>query len=67
MERSKLIRIHIDDDKRQVVNVVTWEQRKLEDYIIEYHEVTTENNQYPALTSSRKGIFYRRSILPIIK
>ena len=34
-----------------------WEQRKLEDYIIEYHEVTTENNQYPALTSSRKGIF----------
>ena len=34
-----------------------WEQRKLEDYIVEYHEVTTENNQYPALTSSRKGIF----------
>ena len=29
----------------------------MEDYIIEYHEVTTENNQYPALTSSRKGIF----------
>lgn len=34
-----------------------WEQRKLEDYIVEYHEVTTKNNQYPALTSSRKGIF----------
>ena len=34
-----------------------WEQRKLEDYIVEYYEVTTENNQYPALTSSRKGIF----------
>ena len=34
-----------------------WEQRKLEDYIVEYREVTTENNQYPALTSSRKGIF----------
>ena len=34
-----------------------WEQRKLEDFIIEYHEVTTKNNQYPALTSSRKGIF----------
>ena len=27
------------------------------DNIIEYHEVTTENNQYPVLTSSRKGIF----------
>ena len=34
-----------------------WEQRKLEDHIIEYHEVTTKNNQYPVLTSSRKGIF----------
>ncbi|MCO4569413.1 hypothetical protein Si081_00425 [Streptococcus infantarius subsp. infantarius] len=34
-----------------------WEQRKLEKHIIEYHEVTTENNQYPVLTSSRKGIF----------
>ena len=27
------------------------------DNIIEYHEVTTKNNQYPPLTSSRKGIF----------
>lgn len=44
-----------------------WEQRKLEDYIVEYYEVTTENNQYPALTSSRKGIFYRLSILQEIK
>ena len=24
MERSKLIRIHIDDDKRQGVNVITY-------------------------------------------
>lgn len=36
---------------------IVWEQRKLEQHIIEYHEVTTENNQYPVLTSSRKGIF----------
>ena len=34
-----------------------WEQRKLGDNIIEYTEVTTKNNQYPPLTSSRKGIF----------
>lgn len=27
------------------------------DNIVEYTEVTTENNQYPPLTSSRKGIF----------
>ena len=35
----------------------TWEQRKLGDNIIEYTETTTKNNQYPPLTSSRKGIF----------
>ena len=34
-----------------------WEQRKLGDNMIEYTEVTTKNNQYPPLTSSRKGIF----------
>ena len=34
-----------------------WEQRKLGDNIVEYTEVTTENNQYPPLTSSLKGIF----------
>ena len=35
----------------------TWEQRKLGDFIIEFHEKTTVNDQYPILTSSRKGIF----------
>ena len=35
----------------------TWEQRKLETYLQEYNEVTSTNNQYPALTSSRKGLF----------
>lgn len=34
-----------------------WEQRKLGDFIIEFHEKTTVNDQYPILTSSRKGIF----------
>ncbi|WP_370751449.1 HsdR family type I site-specific deoxyribonuclease [Eubacterium sp.] len=29
----------------------------MEDNIVEYTEVTIENNQYPPLTSSRKGIF----------
>ena len=36
---------------------LSWEQRKLGDNIIEYTETTTKNNQYPPLTSSRKGIF----------
>ena len=29
------------------------------DNIVEYTEKTTENNQYPVLTSSRKGIFFQ--------
>jgi len=36
-----------------------WEKRKLGDYIIPYSEVTTENNQYPVFTSSRKGLFFQ--------
>ena len=38
-------------------NRFAWEQRKLESYLQEYNEVTSINNQYPALTSSRKGLF----------
>lgn len=38
---------------------ITWEQRKLGDNIIEYTEKTTVNNQYPVLTSSRRGIFFQ--------
>ena len=37
----------------------TWEQRKLGDNIAEYTEKTTINNQYPVLTSSRRGIFFQ--------
>ena len=37
-----------------------WEQRKLGNYIIEYTETTKTNNQYPVLTSSRKGIFFQK-------
>ena len=36
-----------------------WEQRKLDRLLEQYTEVTTINNQYPALTSSRKGIFFQ--------
>lgn len=34
-----------------------WEQRKVNSLIEEFSEKTTQNNQYPVLTSSRKGIF----------
>ena len=41
MERSKPVGICIDDGKRQVVNVITWEQRKLGEVV---EKVTTQNN-----------------------
>ncbi|CZQ89437.1 restriction endonuclease subunit S [Trichococcus ilyis] len=34
-----------------------WEQRKLGEWIVPYAEKTNRNNQYPVLTSSRRGIF----------
>lgn len=34
-----------------------WRKDKLENYLVKHDEKTTENNQYPVLTSSRKGIF----------
>ncbi|HAQ6635721.1 TPA: restriction endonuclease subunit S [Enterococcus faecium] len=30
------------------------------EYLVPYNEVTTENNQYPVLTSSRKGLFFQK-------
>ena len=40
-----------------------WERRRLGEHIKEYHETTTVNNQYPVLTSSRKGIFLQTKYL----
>lgn len=37
-----------------------WEEKRLGDYLIKYDEITTKNNQYPVLTSSRKGIFLQK-------
>ena len=34
-----------------------WKKERLEKYLIKHDEKSTENNQYPVLTSSRKGIF----------
>lgn len=44
-----------------------WEKVRLGDYIVECTEKTTINNQYPVLTSSRKGImlqtdYYNRQV-----
>ena len=56
MERSKPVGICIDDGKRQVVNVITWEQRKLGDVVEDYVEKTTVEDQYPVLTSSQQNL-----------
>ena len=40
--------------------MIYWEQRKLGEYLIQYTEVTIINDQYPVLTSSRKGIFFQK-------
>ena len=37
-----------------------WEETKLGNNIIDYNEITTENNQYEALTSSRRGLFLQK-------
>ena len=34
-----------------------YQRIRLGDHLIQHRETTTENNQYPVLTSSRKGIF----------
>ena len=41
-------------------NYPEWEEKRLGDFIVEYNEKTTKNNQYPVLTSSRKGIFLQK-------
>lgn len=38
-----------------------WEEIRLGDHLIQFTDITTENNQYPALTSSRKGIFLQEN------
>ena len=37
-----------------------WEEKKLGDFLIKYDEITVKNNQYPPITSSRRGIFLQK-------
>ena len=46
---------------------IDWKYKKIGEYLIRYHVVSQVNNQYPVLTSSRRGIFlqsqyYKREI-----
>ena len=51
--------IYKDYDFHRSPFSISWEQRKLGDWLEEYTGKTTVNNQYPALTSSRKGLFFQ--------
>ena len=56
IEIDNLITLH---HRKYTYIFYSWEQRKLDRLLEQYTEVTTINNQYPALTSSRKGIFFQ--------
>ena len=60
-----LITLHQSKSFGHILEVIVsctlyWEQRKLGEYLIQYTEVTIINDQYPVLTSSRKGIFFQK-------
>lgn len=40
-----------------------WTKIRLGDYLIKHNEKSQYNNQYPVLTSSRKGIFLQKNII----
>lgn len=46
---------------------LTWDQISLADCIVPYEEKTSVANQYPVLTSSRKGLMLQQIITPIDK
>lgn len=53
---SQEIRFKDDDGK----DFPDWESKRLREYLIKHTEKSTENNQYPVLTSSRKGLFFQK-------
>ena len=60
-----LITLHQSKSFGHILKVIvsctlSWEQCKLGEYLIQYTEVTIINDQYPVLTSSRKGIFFQK-------
>ena len=58
MERTKPVGICIDDGKRQVVNVVTWEQRKLGDVIID---------AYQGINTTADKVIYSNEGIPVLQ
>ncbi|AUJ52234.1 hypothetical protein B2G94_05850 [Staphylococcus hominis subsp. hominis] len=50
--------LRFKDDKG--INYPEWRYNYLGDYLILHDEKTTENNQYPVLTSSREGLFLQK-------
>jgi type I restriction enzyme S subunit len=46
-----------DDDGREFAE---WEEKELKDFLVKHEEKTVESNQYPVLTSSRRGMFFQK-------
>ena len=46
-----------DEDGKDFPN---WESKRLREYLVKHTEKSTVNNQYPVLTSSRKGLFFQK-------
>lgn len=50
------------DGYKKIKNAIIptcWKYKKLGPYLIQHHEVSEYSDQYPVLTSSRKGIFFQ--------
>lgn len=53
---SRILRFKDDNG----VEFPHWQKVRLGDYLIKFNEKSSENNQYPVLTSSRGGVFFQR-------
>lgn len=59
-ERNKgLAQQLLTGKKRANGNSGKWKKEMLEKYLVKHDEKSTINNQYPVLTSSRRGIFFQ--------
>ncbi|SDX38309.1 restriction endonuclease subunit S [Nitrosomonas oligotropha] len=47
-----------DDDGREFPE---WEVQEIGNYLVKHEEKSTKNNQFPVLTSSRKGLFFQKN------
>lgn len=59
-QKTSIVRSLLSKKKRLLGYNDKWKTVRLGDYLIKHNEKSTENNQYPVLTSSRNGIFFQK-------